>query len=167
MQYSGPPQRRHEQLPQAITQHPSSAQVDSRFKSGWNYLDACVIAVEIVSWANANTMALDPAFMRVVRLSKVLRIVRVLRNQGVLESLHFLMVCLQASGAVLFWSAMVFLIIQLVAAMILSQLLESTLMQPSSDVELQRQLFRYYGTYWRVTLGSLPGISFERFVFDL
>jgi len=119
------------------------------FKSLWNYADVVIVVTGIVEWVMPEAVAVDPTMLRLLRFAKLMRIVRVLRSHNVLESLHLLVVCLRACAQTLFWSMCVLLLIQVIAALFLSQLVRPFLDDPAQDVDVQRQVFGYYGTFWR------------------
>lgn len=117
--------------------------------SVWNYLDLIVVGIALASWSLSDSLTLNPSFLRLVRFGKLLRIVRVMRSNKLLESLKLLVASIQASFNTLCTSLCVLLLIQSVAGMLLSQLCESYINDKSQPEEVRREVFNYYGTFWR------------------
>merc|ERR1712113_669843 len=57
-----------------------------------------------------------------------------------------------ASYNILFWSLVVMVLIQTVAGMFMTQLVEGFINNDESPMDARRQVFRYYGTFWRSTI---------------
>jgi len=119
------------------------------FYSFWNYLDLFLVALAIASWVSP---LMNPTFVRLVRFAKFARIIRVMRSNRLLESLKLLSASISASFNTLCLSLFVLLLIQSVAGMLLSQLVESYINDPSEPIEVRKQVFAYYGTFWRAII---------------
>lgn len=115
----------------------------------WNYLDAVVVGIDLSSSLFTTSMPLNAYILRMARFGKLVRIVRVMRSNKLLESLKLLVASIQASYNTLCISLLVLLIIQSVAGMLLSQLVEPFIRDKSEPEELRREVFAHYGTFWR------------------
>jgi hypothetical protein len=115
----------------------------------WNYLDAFVVGVDVASWFLTRSLSLNAYILRFARFGKLVRIVRVMRSNKLLDSLKLLVASIQASYNTLCISLLVLLVIQSVAGMLLSQLVEPYIRDKSEPEELRREVFRHYGTFWR------------------
>lgn len=124
------------------------------FKSIWNYIDFLLVCMAVASWLRPIFGEVNPTFVRMVRFGKLARIMRVMRSNRLVESLKLLTASIQASLNTLFVSLFVLLLIHVVAAMLLSQLVEPFLKAEidASDLhqqDVKHQVFAYYGTFWR------------------
>jgi hypothetical protein len=116
------------------------------FHALWNYLDIAVVAFAIASWI-FNT--LNPSFVRLVRFVKLIRIMRVMRSNRLMESLKLLSASLAASFNTLCVSSLFLLLIHLVAALLLSQMVEPFINDADMPEDIRKRVFGYYGTFWR------------------
>lgn len=125
-----------------------------RFWKVWaNWLDFFVVASAVAELAAGDSeLPVNAVFLRMLRLVKLARGLRVIRFSKILESFHLLLKCLRASVNVLFWSLCLLFVIQCIAGMIISQLVKVYLEDRSLDVEEQRAVFRYYGTFTKTML---------------
>lgn len=123
-----------------------------KFWKNWvNYLDILVTAVslvEIVIWL----LPLDAAFFRLVRFGKLARTLRMVTMTSILSSLQLLTKCLAASIDMLFWTFCLLTFMQCVAGLAVNTLCRSYLNDDSRDLEIRKQIFRYYGTFTRSLL---------------
>jgi len=123
----------------------------SFFRYGLNWLDFLVVCS---SWVElfAAGLPINPTFLRMLRLGKLLRAVRVVRMSQVLESLQLLLKCIAASVKILFWSLFLLMIIQISAGMSISYLVSEYLVDPDVPIDERMELFRYYGTCTKTLL---------------
>jgi hypothetical protein len=124
------------------------------FRSLWNYTDLLLICIAVVSWLEPVFGTTNPTFVRMVRFGKLARIMRVMRSNRLVESLKLITASVQASFNTLCVSLFVLLLIQSVAAMFLSQLVDPFLKAETDPSDLHQQdvknqVFAYYGTFWR------------------
>jgi len=115
----------------------------------WCYFDAAIILLAWVIFIKEDLISLNVTFLRLVRFSKLLRLLRLLRSQDIFDSLKLLVASIRASVNALFWSLMILVLIQLVAALLMVQILEAFLTDENQDPHVQRQVFAYFGTFWR------------------
>merc|ERR1712178_467738 len=95
-----------------------------------NYLDLLLIGLAVASWILSEGM-MNPTFVRLVRFGKLVRLIRVMRSNRLQESLKLLSASVQASVNTLCLSLFVLLLIHSVAGMLLSQLVEQFINDPS------------------------------------
>lgn len=121
------------------------------FRYALNWLDFLVVCS---SWVElfAAGLPINPTFLRMLRLGKLLRAIRVVRMSQVLESLQLLLKCIAASVKILFWSLFLLMIIQISAGMSISYLVSEYLVDDSIQIEERREVFRYYGTCTKTLL---------------
>eukprot|EP00931_Biecheleriopsis_adriatica_P087645 TRINITY_DN62078_c0_g1_i1.p1 TRINITY_DN62078_c0_g1~~TRINITY_DN62078_c0_g1_i1.p1 ORF type:complete len:638 (+),score=120.93 TRINITY_DN62078_c0_g1_i1:84-1997(+) len=131
------------------------------WRSALNIVDVFVVLVGlIVLYLQSPT---NPSFIRMLRLIKVGRGLRALRNSPAVHSLQLLLKCLQASIITLFWSLCVLVGIQCIAAMILSESLKDFFADESVDEETRKSIFRYYGTFSK-TMMTMFEILFANWI---
>jgi len=118
------------------------------FWSMWSYIDCTIVIVAWTSWIYGD-LGINPTFVRLMRFGKLLRLVRVVRFNSFLDSLKIIVLSIKSSFNTLFWSLCILLLIQCVAGMFISNLVEGFIKDETKDVELRRQVFGYYGTFWR------------------
>eukprot|EP00913_Durusdinium_trenchii_P029720 g27853.t1 len=121
------------------------------FKYFLNWLDFLVVCS---SWIElfAAGLPINPTFLRMLRLGKLLRAIRVVRMSQVLESLQLLLKCIAASVKILFWSLFLLMIIQISAGMSISYLVSEYLVDPTVDIKNREAVFRYYGSFTKTLL---------------
>jgi hypothetical protein len=133
------------------------------FCSVWNYLDVVVIGLALSDFFLTGSPLWKSFLIRLGRFGKVVRIVRALRAQTLVDSLRLLVVSIQASCNTLCISLLVLLLIQSVAGMLLSQLVEPYINDVGRPEELRREVFAYYGTFWR-SMVTMFEITFANWV---
>lgn len=129
----------------------------------WSYLDFMIVIIAWLMIYDEGMFEVNPTFVRLVRFSRLLRLVHLLRSQEIFDSLKLLVASLRASVRTLFWSLCVILIIQCVAGLLMVQILEPFLLDESKNPEVQRQVFVYFGTFWRAMI-TMFEITFANWV---
>ncbi|CAJ1357030.1 unnamed protein product [Effrenium voratum] len=121
------------------------------FKFALNWVDFLVVCS---SWAEifAAALPINPTFLRMLRLGKLLRAIRVVRMSQVLDSLQLLLKCIAASVKILFWSLFLLMIIQISAGMSISYMVSEYLVDETAPTEARFAVFRYYGTFTKTLL---------------
>jgi len=92
---------------------------------------------------------LNPTILRMLRMVKLARGMRLMKNARVLESLQLITKSIAASVSILFWSLFLLLILQAIIGMALSQLLAGFLIDPNKPTEKRRELYFFFGTFTR------------------
>lgn len=95
---------------------------------------------------------MNPILFRLLRIGKLARAIRMVTMNSVLASLQLLIKCIAASMNMLFWSFCLLTFVQCVAGMVASTLCRDFIENEKVDVELRREVFRYYGTFTRTFL---------------
>jgi len=121
------------------------------FKDGLNYLDLAVVVVSIVDWI-FGAMTVNPAMIRFLRLAKLVRALRLMRIGRTFDSLHLLLQCLVSSLITLFWTCSLLAVIQMLVAMLLSQLTLPYVENEHNPADERKEVFAYYGTFTKSML---------------
>jgi len=120
------------------------------FSSPWSLFDSFLV----VFWGVDRFLGsgINPMMLRLFRLARLLRLVRLVRFMQAFAPLTLMVKAISGSCTVLFWSIVVLLLVQIAAAMFLSQALESFLTDKSVDVEVRYLVYSYFGSFSRATL---------------
>lgn len=118
-----------------------------------NWLDIVVVFSGLADWIFEQVWECpNCAIFRVLRLLKLGRGMRLLRVIRVLDSLHLILRCVSSSLVTLLWTFGLLALVQCVAAMVFSSLLQSYLQSESNPREKRHLVFAYYGTFTRSLL---------------
>eukprot|EP00929_Paragymnodinium_shiwhaense_P099678 TRINITY_DN6144_c2_g1_i1.p1 TRINITY_DN6144_c2_g1~~TRINITY_DN6144_c2_g1_i1.p1 ORF type:complete len:693 (-),score=167.77 TRINITY_DN6144_c2_g1_i1:135-2213(-) len=141
------------------------------FAKFWNYVDtACVIGWYIVVAASAD-MVFDPLLMRLARVVKLARFLRLVKTVKMFDALQLLVGSLRASALILFWSAMLLLLVMSCAALVSHQVMLSYITDENLPTDIRDSAFEIFGSFVRsfVTIYQLtfsldtpaPSVCFE------
>lgn len=121
------------------------------FKHPLNYIDIVAVTVGVVDWISGNrdSAIFNPMMVRLMRFAKLARASRIARMSKMTHSLHFLIKCISASLSTLSWSVMLLLLIQCIAGMVMTQLVQDYMEDPDNDLQGREEVFVYYGTFTR------------------
>eukprot|EP00930_Biecheleria_cincta_P098236 TRINITY_DN8990_c0_g1_i1.p1 TRINITY_DN8990_c0_g1~~TRINITY_DN8990_c0_g1_i1.p1 ORF type:complete len:581 (-),score=105.78 TRINITY_DN8990_c0_g1_i1:281-1981(-) len=120
------------------------------WKSTMNYIDLIVSVVTVVDLASSlDDLPISPLFFRLIRLGKVARAFRMLALSARLESFGLLVKCLLSSLDVLSWASLLLIIIQGLAAIVFSLLVQDYLRDTDPSTQVWRDVYSHYGTYTR------------------
>lgn len=117
------------------------------FHQKFNWLDLAVVSCSVVEILFEELLPLDTVFIRLLRLGKVARAIRVVRQTEGMSSLIMLLKCVQASFNTLCWSLSFIVVLQCIAGMVISQVVSPYMTDETVSVEARRAVFRYYGTF--------------------
>lgn len=117
------------------------------FRLSFNWLDFLVVLCSVVEILFEELLPLDTVFIRLLRLGKVARAIRVVRQTEGMSSLIMLLKCVQASFNTLCWSLSFIVVLQCIAGMVISQVVSQYMMDDTISLEARRAVFRYYGTF--------------------
>ena len=117
------------------------------FQQKFNWLDLAVVSCSVVEILFEELLPLDTVFIRLLRLGKVARAIRVVRQTEGMSSLIMLLRCVQASFNTLCWSLSFIVVLQCIAGMVISQVVSPYMTDETVSVEARRAVFRYYGTF--------------------
>eukprot|EP00435_Cladocopium_sp_Y103_P053108 s1285_g16.t3 len=122
------------------------AQLGSQFfRLSFNWLDFLVVFCSVVEILFEELLPLDTVFIRLLRLGKVARAIRVVRQTEGMSSLIMLLKC--ASWNTLCWSLSFIVVLQCIAGMVISQVVSQYMTDDRISPEARRAVFRYYGTF--------------------
>lgn len=129
----------------------------SFFRSLLNWLDIVAVAVSLVNVVLEGQGGVRKAStLRLLRLLKLTRGLRLVKLARVLDSLHFLLQCMYASLATLFWSLCVLMIIQCITGMLISQFLQPYMREGATgspqEQAAMHEVYAYYGTFTRTVI---------------
>ena len=120
-----------------------------------NWLDILVVAAGLMDWLLADmdiSSVMDPKVMRLLRLAKLGRGLRMMKMSKVMDNLSLILKCIAASVTTLFWSLILLTLIQCIAAMVLSQLVQTWLVSDGPAMGAKFEVYLYYGTFTRSML---------------
>ncbi|CAJ1457318.1 unnamed protein product [Effrenium voratum] len=125
----------------------------SYIHSFWNWFDLALVLLWIFE-ISVEFMPLESPSLRLLRLMRLLRLVKPLRTIKNFDSLIIMTTALKHSLGALFWAAVILLVVEMMLALLLSQLLMNYLAEESSDFreEVQVKFFEYFGTFPRAML---------------
>lgn len=118
----------------------------------WCYFDSLVVILAWVVFFAGDLFSINVTFIRLARFSKLLRLLRLFRSQEIFESLKLLAAAISASVNTLFWSLIIVLLVQCIAGLFMVQVLEPYLEDEKQDIKIQREVFNYFGTFWRAMI---------------
>lgn len=129
--------------------------------SGWIWLDAAILAFGCMDlldrFGSGLTFNINPSVIRLARLARMFRTLKLLKHQETFQSLFLLIKSLQASARALFWSCFLLFSVQIMAGVLINQMLFSYFQEPGAA----KEVFEYFGTFTRmfitmfeITLGN-------------
>eukprot|EP00931_Biecheleriopsis_adriatica_P008017 TRINITY_DN109258_c0_g1_i1.p1 TRINITY_DN109258_c0_g1~~TRINITY_DN109258_c0_g1_i1.p1 ORF type:complete len:598 (+),score=102.23 TRINITY_DN109258_c0_g1_i1:57-1850(+) len=135
-------------------------------KDCWNWLDCIVVLCWIFQALESITIPIDPMFLRITRLAKLLRLVKLAKTVNAFDSLYLLTASIKSSVSALVWSAVLICILQILTALGLSTFLIPFCLDKNNPEEDRWEVYRYFGTFTRsmlsmfeLTLGNWVPIS--------
>lgn len=142
----------------------------------WCYIDGAIVSLAWVIVLDSQAIDFNPTFVRLVRVSKIMRLVRLLKSNQMFDCLKLLVSAINASFNILFWSLCVLVLIISVGSLFMVQMLENYLddvpqwadytndQAAYGEMMRQKQLvFRYFGTFWRALL-TMFEVTFANWV---
>eukprot|EP00927_Polykrikos_kofoidii_P020256 TRINITY_DN19558_c0_g1_i1.p1 TRINITY_DN19558_c0_g1~~TRINITY_DN19558_c0_g1_i1.p1 ORF type:complete len:620 (-),score=101.48 TRINITY_DN19558_c0_g1_i1:183-2042(-) len=132
------------------------------FKSPWHLFDAAVVLCWLVTIASAASSSfINPMLLRMAKLMRLGRLMRIFRAAQFWDKLHLMVTACFASFAMVFWSVMLLVLVIMVAALCVSQTLQTYLEDVSMPLSSRTLVFEQWGTFSRaleimfeVTLGN-------------
>lgn len=120
------------------------------FMNPLNWMDLAIVIVSVV--ARFLPSMPNSSYIRMLRLVKLARGMRAIKNSPAVQSLQLLLKCLAASLSTLGWSLCVILILQCIMAMTLASQLSDFMADADVDVATRKAIFRYYGTFTKTMM---------------
>merc|ERR1719375_1397961 len=132
----------------------------------WNYLDTVVVVFWLTDKFAGGALLMNPTLLRLVRLGRLLRLIRLAKNLVVLDALYLMTTSIRGSVKFLAWACILLVVLQMLFALLLSQVLhESYFNQPQYSYEDRQAVYRYFGTFSRamlsmfeLSMGNFPPI---------
>mmetsp|Transcript_98814 Transcript_98814/g.175994 ORF Transcript_98814/g.175994 Transcript_98814/m.175994 type:complete len:590 (-) Transcript_98814:120-1889(-) len=91
----------------------------------------------------------NPSYMRMLRLAKIARMARAVKNSPAVQSLQMLLKCITSSVHTLGWSLCVVVVMQSIMGLTISSMVQGLLEDKSAQLsyEVKKKIFYYYGTF--------------------
>lgn len=116
-----------------------------------NWLDIVIVVGSVVDVAGA-AVPVNLTFMRLIRLSKLTRLLKVALMASFCEPLRILIKAISTSFGHLLWSFILLAAIEIISALFMTQVLADAIKDEGLDLELRNFIFTYYGTTSRTIL---------------
>lgn len=120
------------------------------FLNIWNFVDILVVVISIVDEFVLQTMGVgmvDVKLLRAFRLTRLAKAARVMRIIKFVDPLRVLLVCIVSSVASLFWAMVLVTVIQSIAAVLITQIVNEFLTDDSYDLELRQEVYQWFGRW--------------------
>eukprot|EP00747_Dinoflagellata_sp_TGD_P113871 gnl/TRDRNA2_/TRDRNA2_171808_c8_seq5.p1 gnl/TRDRNA2_/TRDRNA2_171808_c8~~gnl/TRDRNA2_/TRDRNA2_171808_c8_seq5.p1 ORF type:complete len:344 (-),score=65.17 gnl/TRDRNA2_/TRDRNA2_171808_c8_seq5:10-936(-) len=124
-------------------------------RNPWIWFDGFLVLTGWLDMFGLLEVGLDPMIMRVVRLVRLLRLLKVLKSTKAFETLFLLVRSIQASVGALVWSFALLWLVQIVMAILLSQMLREFISNESNDFQVRQEVFNFFGTFTNAMLTML------------
>jgi len=121
-------------------------------RGAWNLADSVIVVLSLFETLSHFNVGVDPKLIRLLRLMKVLRFLRMMKVATVLDSLNLMLKSVIANCATLLWSMMLLVMFQVVAGMILNQMVQAYLLDDSEADHKRRAVYEYYGTFTKTMI---------------
>jgi len=135
------------------------------WKSVLNVLDFFIVGLGIYALASPDFN--NPSYMRMLRLAKIGRLAGALKNSPAVQSLQMLLKCISNCVHTLGWSLCVLLVIQSIMGLFISSIVQNLLTDTDADPKLpmnvQTDLFYFYGTFSK-TMMTMFQILFANWI---
>ena len=116
-----------------------------------NWLDVFIVASSVVDVAGWLSF-MDLTFLRLVRLTRLARLLKAFMMISFCEPLRILLKAVSTSFFYLFWSLVFLAILVTVASLFMTQVLAAAITDENRDLEMRKFIYTYYGTMARTTL---------------
>jgi len=123
----------------------------SFFRDRWNILDF----LTVVSWlvdSLGGVLPFPPMLLRLARLVRLLRLLRLVRRIQTFDSLYIMTASIKGSAYALIWSTILLCVVQMVIALWLHVMVQTSILDESEPLELRLQTYKYYGTFTRCVM---------------
>lgn len=124
-----------------------------QFFKGWDHwMDLCIVVVSILElyvFPHVNISAANITFLRLIRLAKLVKVLRIVRVMNIFMSLRILAHSIASSFGALCWSMLLLALIELMAAIFMTQTLQPWLRDPDNDLEMRQEVYSFFGTFAR------------------
>eukprot|EP00746_Dinoflagellata_sp_MGD_P132737 gnl/MRDRNA2_/MRDRNA2_66430_c0_seq1.p1 gnl/MRDRNA2_/MRDRNA2_66430_c0~~gnl/MRDRNA2_/MRDRNA2_66430_c0_seq1.p1 ORF type:complete len:384 (+),score=55.27 gnl/MRDRNA2_/MRDRNA2_66430_c0_seq1:271-1422(+) len=136
------------------------------FTQGWNVMDFLIVCSAILDTyilPHLKVTGSNISFMRLLRIAKIIKVLRIVRVLRAFAQLRVLLVAIASSFPALGWSMALMSILQLIAAIFMTQTLQGWLRDENNDQAVREFVFDYFGTFSRSAMTMLemtlaPGV---------
>lgn len=119
-------------------------------KTPWSWLDIIIVGGSLLDVSGGSFVNLT--FLRLIRLTKLTRLVKAAMMTNFCEPLRVLMKAIAQSFPSLVWSFVLLAMVEVVAALFMTQVLQDAILDEDQDLETRIFLYTYYGTTSRTVL---------------
>lgn len=135
------------------------------FKHPLHYLESAIVVYWLIEVLTGDSVSLgiNPFFLRIFRMFKVMRLLRLGVAVERFEALFILTESILASKAILFWASAMLLIIMMMLGIFLHYALVPYMEDVSISMEKRQNLFQKFGTFSRVMV-TMVEITLGNFV---
>lgn len=131
-----------------------------------NWIDIVTVVLSVFELYIAAAMKIvlpNLTFLRLLRLAKLVKVLRIVRVMRLFHQLRVIMVAIGSSLSALGWSIVFLTIVQIIAAILMTQLIADYLGDPANPIEVRREAYHYFGrwtysalTMYQITLAPGP-----------
>eukprot|EP00928_Gymnodinium_smaydae_P044505 TRINITY_DN29684_c0_g2_i1.p1 TRINITY_DN29684_c0_g2~~TRINITY_DN29684_c0_g2_i1.p1 ORF type:complete len:572 (+),score=99.99 TRINITY_DN29684_c0_g2_i1:86-1801(+) len=136
-------------------------------RSSWIWIDMVLVPLGLYdilyTFDMVGGFGFNPTMLRVVRLARLMRLARTMKGRDSFHSLFLLVKSIRASVTALVWSLLLLFFVMLASSMIVDQVFNTYIMDPSHPLDVRQSLFQYFGTFTR-TLFTFFEITFGNWV---
>jgi len=132
------------------------------FKSPANCVDAAIVWISVVDLYIMQPMGTplpNVAFLRLLRIAKLLKALNIIKQLRPFRHLRVLCGACMASTGALMWSVIFLMFVHFMFAIFMTQMLNGFLHDEAAELEVQLQVYTYFGTVsrslltmWEITL---------------
>eukprot|EP00929_Paragymnodinium_shiwhaense_P081272 TRINITY_DN4249_c0_g2_i1.p1 TRINITY_DN4249_c0_g2~~TRINITY_DN4249_c0_g2_i1.p1 ORF type:complete len:708 (+),score=192.20 TRINITY_DN4249_c0_g2_i1:129-2252(+) len=119
------------------------------FASAWSYIDVGSMVAWYLVLVSDTNMAFDPLLIRLARVIRLLRFLRLVKAVAMFEVLQLLIGSLRASGFILFWSAILLVLIMACAALVAHNIMLLYINNPDLPMEIREETYMVFGSFTR------------------
>eukprot|EP00928_Gymnodinium_smaydae_P080075 TRINITY_DN6386_c2_g1_i2.p1 TRINITY_DN6386_c2_g1~~TRINITY_DN6386_c2_g1_i2.p1 ORF type:complete len:587 (+),score=81.39 TRINITY_DN6386_c2_g1_i2:85-1845(+) len=132
----------------------------------WNWIDSAIVCIWIFGRMQSFALPINGQVFRLFRLVRLLRLVRLARTIQTFDSLYLITTALKGSISILAWAVILLFLIQMMLALLLTQLLtEYYFLDETVDVVKRHEVYLYFGSFTRsfvtmmeITLANWPPV---------
>jgi len=121
----------------------------------WNILDLIVMSLWYVGHSESTNLSVDPLVLRLARLGRIMRSLKLVKAISAFDSLYLIVGSIKASISVLYWSTLMLFTIGLLIGLVLNQLVQGYIRDPSLNKTDRILVFKYFGTFSRCMISML------------
>eukprot|EP00929_Paragymnodinium_shiwhaense_P099668 TRINITY_DN6144_c0_g1_i1.p1 TRINITY_DN6144_c0_g1~~TRINITY_DN6144_c0_g1_i1.p1 ORF type:complete len:687 (-),score=159.12 TRINITY_DN6144_c0_g1_i1:162-2222(-) len=119
------------------------------FCQTWNNIDLTIILGWLIVVMSDASLPLNPMVVRLARVARLMRFVRLVKTVQMFDILQLLVGSLRASASILFWSAVVLLLIIVCAALLSHNTVLSFVLDESLDMKTRHDAYKVFGSFAR------------------